>query len=127
MNTALNKPNPYDYSDFREFLRDFYLYEKSKNPRFSGRMFSKRANLRSPSYLYTLINGKRNASPITINKIARAIGLNSSEHFRFERLVLWNQARSKTDMEFYKETMPKLVTVKESRWEVSAHQMRGTQ
>ena len=127
MNTAMNKPSPYDYSDFREFLRDFCLYEKSKNPRFSGRMFSKRANLRSSSYINTLINGKRNMSPITINKIARAIGLNSSEHFRFERLVLWNQARSKTDMEFYKETMPKLVTTKESRWEVFAHQQGGMQ
>lgn len=84
--------NIFDYSDYREYLADFYSNKKSVNPGYSHRVFAKSAGLSSPSHLSMIIKGTRNLSLKTIPKFADGLKLKARERKYFELLVQYNQA-----------------------------------
>lgn len=85
-------PSIFEYSDYRQYLADYYLSRKASNPRYSHRVFAKQAGLSSPSHLLMIIKGSRNLSLKTIPKFADGLKLNSKEKKYFELIVLFNQA-----------------------------------
>ncbi len=82
------------YSDYRKFLADFYEEKKKDSPYFSYRYFSKKADIKSPSFFKEVIDGKRNLTTRNIKAFSKALGLNEDEANYFDVLVRFNQSDS---------------------------------
>ncbi len=83
------------YLDYRLYLKDYYEYrvktDKGRRP-YSYAVFSAAADIKSPSYLKLIIEGKRNLSLDMAEKFARALQFNKQETEEFVKLVLFSQA-----------------------------------
>ena len=93
--------NVFEYQNYREYLRAYYNEQKATKISFSYRSFSKKANINTSSFLFHVIQGKKNLTKNTIVKISNAIGLNKEESEYFENLVFFNQAESITEKTYY--------------------------
>ncbi|MDX9720163.1 MAG: TIGR02147 family protein [Myxococcota bacterium] len=89
----MNKPDIFEYVDYRQFLQAAYEAAKASSPVFSFRYFARRAGYTSPNFLKLVIKGERNLGPDSVPKFASALGLNAEERRFFEALVSFNQAR----------------------------------
>lgn len=83
--------NIYNFSDYRDFLKDRYRQLKEADPIFSFRNFSKEAGFGSPNYLKLVMDGKRNLSFDAIAKFAKGLRLDSHESEFFRYMVEHNQ------------------------------------
>ncbi len=84
----------YDYSDYRQFIKDYYDRHKAVNPAFSYRYLSEKAGINSAPFFKFLIEGKRNLTKSTLLKTCVALNLKDKEAEYFEHLVFFNQART---------------------------------
>jgi len=84
----------FEYTDFRAYLKDYYLYKKETSSYFSFRYFSKKAGFGSPSVLKFIIDGQRNLSQDGIDKFIEALGLTQKRGAFFRTLVNFNQAKA---------------------------------
>lgn len=57
----------YEYFDYRECLRCYFIHRKAMNPRFSYRVFARKAGFNSSSLYLRLVEGKLN---LTLDKLA---------------------------------------------------------
>jgi len=84
------------YTDYRQFLRDFYEYKralsKSSLRPYSYTTFAASADIKSPNYLKLIIDGQRNLSREMAVKFARAVGLGKEDTEEFLALVDFTQA-----------------------------------
>jgi uncharacterized protein (TIGR02147 family) len=92
-----HRPNIFEYTDYRAYLRDYYVAEKARRPAFSYRYFARRAGHTSPNFLKLVIEGKRNLGPASITAFARALELDAEEASFFAELVAYGQAKSDAD------------------------------
>jgi uncharacterized protein (TIGR02147 family) len=83
--------NIYNFSDYRDFLKDRYRQLKAADPLFSFRFFSKQAGFGSPNYLKLVMDGKRNLSAEAIGKFAKGLRLDGHETEFFRYMVEYNQ------------------------------------
>ncbi len=83
--------NIYNFSDYREFLKDRYRQLKESDPVFSFRNFSKQAGFGSPNYLKLVMDAKRNLSFEAIAKFAKGLRLDNHEGEFFRYMVEANQ------------------------------------
>jgi uncharacterized protein (TIGR02147 family) len=93
--------NVFEYQNYREYLRAYYNDQKATKKSFSYRSFSKKANINTSSFLFHVIQGKKNCTKNSIVKISNAIGHNKEESEYFENLVFFNQAESITEKTYY--------------------------
>ncbi|MBD3322544.1 MAG: TIGR02147 family protein [Chitinivibrionales bacterium] len=98
-------PNVFEYTNYREYLEDYYAGKKNGNPHFSYQLFSDKAGFKDKSCLYSVIKGKRSLSKTGIFKISQAIKLNHYESEYFENLVAFNQAKNLKEKNYYYERM----------------------
>lgn len=90
----------FEYTDYREFLRDRYKSLKRENARaFSFRLFSKRCGFNSPNFLKLVMDGKRNLSEDSAERFARGFKFSRDEMNFFKSLVRFNQATVQEDKE----------------------------
>jgi uncharacterized protein (TIGR02147 family) len=89
-----HRPSVYEYTDYRAYLRDYYVAEKARRPAFSYRYFARRAGHTSPNFLKLVIEGKRNLGPARITAFARALELDVEEASFFADLVSFGQAKN---------------------------------
>jgi uncharacterized protein (TIGR02147 family) len=87
-------PSIYDYLDYRQFLADWFVHEKSLRPTFSHRAFVRRTGQRSPSLLSDVIAGRRNLTPAGLEGFLRALRLPAPEARFFTSLVELDQAET---------------------------------
>ena len=90
----LKTPTVYEYSDYRQYLRDTYEFLKSTTQYFSYRYFSKKAGFKSPNILKLVIDGQRNLSQDACEKFSLALGHTPSEARFFSHLVEFCQAKT---------------------------------
>ena len=83
--------NIYNFSDYRDFLKDRYRQLKDNDPVFSFRNFSKQAGFGSPNYLKLVMDRKRNLSFEAISKFAKGLRLDNHESEFFRYMVEANQ------------------------------------
>jgi len=95
----------FNYSDYRQFLRDWYDEAQECDEKFSARNFARRAGLASPSFLKMVIDGKRNLAPERIDKFASALKLEDDERAFFTDLVLFCQAASSAEKNHHYQRM----------------------
>lgn len=80
------------YTDYRQFLKDFYEDRKSRPRGFSYRQFCQKAGLTSPSLLKEVMDGKRNLTESTIAQFSQGLGLTEGDAAFFAALVRFNQS-----------------------------------
>lgn len=90
-------PSPYDYLDYRRYLHEWFRAKKEANPRFSHRVFARRADQKNPSLLHHVIEGRRNLTEATTEAFVKALALRAGEAQFFRLLVELDQARN-TDL-----------------------------
>jgi uncharacterized protein (TIGR02147 family) len=88
----VEQPNIEVYLNYREFLSDYYKYQKSRNLNFSYRAFSLKAGLSSPSHFKMVVDGSRSLSAKTLVKFIKGLSLDSKNANYFEALVYFNQS-----------------------------------
>lgn len=88
---SMRRPNVFDFTDYRAYLKAYYEWHKGKNPLFSHAYFAKKAGLKSRSFLRLVLSGKRNLSPEGISKFIVGLEIESSEAKGFRLLVECNQ------------------------------------
>ncbi len=93
--------NIYNFSDYRDFLKDRYRQLKESDPLFSFRYFSKQAGFGSPNYLKLVMDGKRNLSFEAIAKFAKGLRLDSHESEYFRYMVEYNQCEIEPKKKVY--------------------------
>lgn len=98
----------YNYIDYREFLKGYFSREKGKNRHFSFRYFARIAGFTSPGFLKMVMDGQRNLSPASINKLSKGVKLNPKESAFFEALVLFTQSDNPKDRDLYFERLSSL-------------------
>jgi uncharacterized protein (TIGR02147 family) len=90
------RPGLSSYTDFREYLRDFYEYKRTLTKKdlrpYSYATFAAAADIKSPNYLKLIIDGERNLSSEMTKKFARAMGMSKDEAEEFQALVDYGQA-----------------------------------
>jgi uncharacterized protein (TIGR02147 family) len=90
------RPLPYPeiarYRCYRVFLKDFFEYKKSLRAGFSYRQFAGLVGLKSPNYLQLVIQGKRNLSETTAERLGEALKLKKNEVHYFVALVNMDNA-----------------------------------
>jgi len=84
--------NLFEYQNYRDYLKAYYNEQKASRKSFSYRSFSKKAGIQAPSFLFYVIEGKRNLTKNSLLKISQAIGHTREETDYFENLVFFNQA-----------------------------------
>jgi uncharacterized protein (TIGR02147 family) len=84
----------FDYSDYRQFLRDYYESHKAVNPQFSYRYLSQKADINSAPFYKFIIEGKRNLTKVTVLKTCAALRMKDRDAEYFENLVFFNQAKT---------------------------------
>lgn len=104
--------NIFTYSDYREFIKDFYINKKSLNISFSYRYLAQKAGINSSSFYKYVIEGKRNLTKGTLLKTCQMLKLNTIEAEYFENLVFFNQAKTIAEKNHFFE---KLILLRNSR------------
>ena len=97
--TATPPPSPevFGYLDHRLFLSDWFVWKKSRNAKFSHRVFARRAGQKNPSLLSQVIAGRRNLTPRTTSAFCRAMALSEEDAKFFHMLVQLDRARTDSD------------------------------
>jgi uncharacterized protein (TIGR02147 family) len=95
----------YEYTSYRDFLKDSYARNKAQNPKFSFRYFARIAGFKACNVLKLVMDGKRNLALESISKFAKALKLNREESEFFTNLVLHNQAGNSVDRQHYAELL----------------------
>jgi uncharacterized protein (TIGR02147 family) len=101
----------FEYSDYREFLRDAYRARKSANRNFSYRYIASKVGLDAGS-LSRILGGDRRLDPEIALRLARIFGLNPGEQEFFETLVLYGQAKTLTEKNHFLERIFRLRGIK---------------
>jgi uncharacterized protein (TIGR02147 family) len=91
----------FDYIDFRLFLKAFYTAHKEIERGFSHRAMAIRVGFTSPNFLKLVMDGKRNVSKESLEKIAIGLNLNKQETEYFSYLVFFAQAKTPIDKNYY--------------------------
>jgi uncharacterized protein (TIGR02147 family) len=87
----------FKYTDYRQFLRDFYEAEKARTPHFSHRYIAMKVGFNSSGFFTKILQGKTNISTKLALRFADFLKLKKREADYFEQLVLFDQARTETE------------------------------
>ncbi len=98
----------FDYQQYREFLKDYYLDQKKRKTGLTYARFSEIAGLNSPNYLKLVMDGEKNLTSENIVRFAKALKFSDHESDYFEALVHFNQAKKSLEREYYQERMNRL-------------------
>ena len=85
------------YSDYRQFLHDYYTFQKKKCKGFTLATIAQQAGFASPSFYKHLIDGKRNLTKESAVKVALALKLTKANASYFEAMVFFNQSQTLQD------------------------------
>jgi uncharacterized protein (TIGR02147 family) len=91
----------FEYDDYRIFLKDFFNAKKQEKPSFSQRYFAKKVGFNAHNFCTLVIEGKRNLSIDSIQKIISGLGLKGKAGTYFENLVYLNQAKTLDEKEHF--------------------------
>lgn len=89
----------FEYDNYRRYLADYVAWQRSSNRRFSLRFFALKAGFSSHSFLDNVIQGKRNLTLESMQKVAKVLQLGRKETAYFQHLLLYNQAKTYQERE----------------------------
>ena len=89
------------YSNYREFLREYYPAQKKSVPKLTFRLFAQQAGFSSASFQKLVMDGKKNLTMESILKISRALRLNKKAEEYFKALVFFNQVKTLEEKKYF--------------------------
>jgi uncharacterized protein (TIGR02147 family) len=95
----------FDYTDYRDYLDDYYKDQKSRNAYFSYRYFAGKANISSIGLYKDVVKGKQSLSRRAISKFSEAMGHSKREAEYFEAMVFFTDAATVEERKLYFERM----------------------
>ncbi len=119
----MKRPCIFEYNDYREFLKDMFLFKKETTPSFSYRFFSRLAGFSSPNFLKLVMEGQRNLTNTSIASVAKGFKFKKPERDFFENMVFMNQAAAHSERDHYyrkmlaAKTHGKLKTIETARYD----------
>ncbi len=87
----------FSYTNYRDYLADYYREMKETTRYFSYRWFAQKAEISSPTFYKRVTEGDRNLTQSTVEKFISGIGLESKEADYFRILVAFNQAKTNSE------------------------------
>ena len=93
--------NIFHYSDYRQFLRDYFSHAKQINKNYSYRFFAREASILAPNLLHYIINGKKNLTEDFFPKFVKAMGLNKREQKYFNVLISYDHSKDEESKKYY--------------------------
>lgn len=96
-----NPKNIYDFIDYREFLKTYYLNNKKNDPQFSYRVMARRMGFTSPNFLKLVIDGARDIGKSSLKKIVTGLDLKKKEAEYFSYLVFFSKAKTTEQKNYY--------------------------
>jgi len=115
----MNPPDIHDYVDYRAYLREWFVWKKNTNKRFSHRAFVRRVGGKSPSLLADLIAGRRRMTKSMVSPFGKAMALSADAQRYLGLLVEFDQCKDPADKTKLWETISA-----RRRWD-GAHQIEG--
>lgn len=109
-------PEISNYTDYRKFLRDYYMELKKKNHGFSYQVMATHAGFKSKGLLFNVMKGKRPLSSANIIGLCHALKLDRHEAEYFENLVAFNQAGGLLERNHYFEKLSAIKTQGKTAW-----------
>lgn len=125
--TKIERPQVFNYINYRSFLKDTYLYKKSNNPSYSENAFIYAAGFgkNSRGYLGLVIKNKRNLTAKSIMGFADAMDLDAEESIFFENMVHFNQAENEKEKVMFFERLKIIARGKQAKpVQILEHQYR---
>jgi uncharacterized protein (TIGR02147 family) len=121
----MEKPNSvsiYDYTDYRQYLCDYYKEQKVKNPAFSYRYFARRAGFNSSGLYKDIVEGRTGITRSLILRFAMAMKLSKKQEEYFEIMVYFNDAKSIEEKKVYFERLIRYHNSKAFRIDASQYE-----
>jgi uncharacterized protein (TIGR02147 family) len=94
----------FDYTNYREFLRDYYKHRKELEG-YTHRDFARETGMNSTAWLLHLIRGSKNLTTESSQRISKGLGFTKSEAEYFENLVSFTQAQTPSAKDVYFQRM----------------------
>lgn len=93
----MHAPQIASYTDYRDYLADWFRAAKIANPKVSFRFVARHLGLKAPNHFHLVISKKRHLSATTIEKVSRFLKLTSKEKQYLKILFTWDQATNNDD------------------------------
>lgn len=93
--------NIYNYTDYKQFLKDYYLFQKKKKKFFSYQYMADHCGFNSKSYLYKVIRGEKALASSGTLKIAEFMKLKKKEIEYFESMVMFTNAKTVKERDYF--------------------------
>ena len=100
-------PFIFEYTDYRKFLEDYYIEQKSKKRRFSYQKFADKAGFNTKTFLFKVIHGEKALSKKSLGHVAKAMVLKKRETVYFNAMVNFNDAKKTKEREHFFNVMRK--------------------
>ncbi|MGE5671257.1 MAG: TIGR02147 family protein [Fibrobacterota bacterium] len=91
----------YSYTNYRQYLQDFFVSKKKQNSRFSLKVFADKAGFKARDHILRVMNGQSNISYEGGRKLGLAMDLSEKELDYFSTMILFNQAKTGDAREHY--------------------------
>lgn len=91
----------YSYTDFRQYLLDYFQTKKEFTPCFSLQLFANKAGFKARDFILRVMKGSRNLSQSSILMLSKAMSFSEKETDYFVNLVGFNQARTIGEKDHY--------------------------
>ena len=121
MNGNKEQRKIFEYLDYREFLQDYYRIRKEANSSFSLRAFSDKIGFKAKDFISRVMQGEKNLSEQSIQKVASGLRLGKRESEFFAALVLFNQAETTEERNSHYAKMQEILKI--VRFSESQHLM----
>lgn len=109
----------YGYTNYRQFLADYYQDRKESKRGYSYRQFSQAAGFSSPNFLKLVIEGQRNLSVQSIESLIEVLQFTNNQAAYFRALVQMNQAENDAERKNFYQQLQKLIPMSR-RYELDA-------
>jgi uncharacterized protein (TIGR02147 family) len=97
--------NIYDYTNFREYLKDSFEDSKKRNNFFSHRFMAEHLGLSTPNLVLLIMQGKRNLTRNLCFKLSNFLRHTKREALYFDNMVSFLQAKTSDEKNKYLEAM----------------------
>lgn len=91
----------FEFTDFRQYLKDYYETHREAEKGFSFRRMSHQLGFTSPNFLKLVIDGKRNISKESLEKLIKGFNFNRKEADYFTVLVNFALAKNPIQKNYY--------------------------
>lgn len=95
----MDEPDLHDSPGYRTFLRDWVAWKKASGRSFSLRQFALKAGFGSHAFLPKLLDGSRNLTEESCERVVAALALSPAKARFFRLLVRHDQARDPSERE----------------------------